>query len=146
MKLNKKFVLVVCCLLVAAVAGLSLSIFQHKTKVDAPINSQMRTYHYPMSLVEQIRKSPNPGELVYKSYCVSCHAEKPIIDLHAPRVGHPEDWIWVRKLGMDQAVKLAFKGYNTMPARGGCFECSDEEIKAAIVYMLGRSQSQKQGQ
>jgi cytochrome c5 len=29
----------------------------------------------------------------------------------------------------------AIKGFNAMPAKGGCAACSDDEIKNAVAYM-----------
>jgi cytochrome c5 len=33
-------------------------------------------------------------------------------------------------------VASSIKGLNAMPAKGTCFKCMDEDLKAAISYML----------
>jgi len=37
---------------------------------------------------------------------------------------------------MDTLLKMTIQGVGAMPARGGCFECSDGQLKEAIIYML----------
>jgi cytochrome c5 len=38
--------------------------------------------------------------------------------------------------GMETLVKHAIEGYNAMPARGLCADCSDQEIADAVAYMV----------
>ena len=37
-------------------------------------------------------------------------------------------------------LKNAINGINAMPPKGMCMECSDDEIKDAIEYMVSKSQ------
>jgi cytochrome c5 len=37
---------------------------------------------------------------------------------------------------METMVKHAIQGYNAMPARGLCADCSDQEIADAVAYMV----------
>ena len=37
---------------------------------------------------------------------------------------------------IDGLFKHTDEGFNAMPARGGCFECSDRQLKLAIAAML----------
>jgi cytochrome c5 len=37
--------------------------------------------------------------------------------------------------GMETLVKHADEGFNTMPPKGLCFDCSADEFKALIEYM-----------
>ncbi len=37
-------------------------------------------------------------------------------------------------------VKHAIEGFNAMPPKGMCMDCSDDEIKAAVEYMVEQSQ------
>ncbi len=39
---------------------------------------------------------------------------------------------------MDTLLSNALNGFNAMPPRGTCADCSEEEIQAAINYMLGK--------
>ncbi|MDW3125150.1 cytochrome c5 family protein, partial [Vibrio sp. 1974] len=38
--------------------------------------------------------------------------------------------------GKDVLVKHALEGFNAMPAKGTCMDCSDDEIIAAIDHMI----------
>jgi cytochrome c5 len=41
---------------------------------------------------------------------------------------------------MDTLQANAINGLNAMPPKGLCMACSDEELRAAIEYMVGKSQ------
>ena len=41
--------------------------------------------------------------------------------------------------GMDALMNSALNGKNAMPARGLCGTCSDDELQAAVEYMLDNS-------
>jgi cytochrome c5 len=40
---------------------------------------------------------------------------------------------------MDTLLSNAINGINAMPAKGTCAACSDDELKAAIEYILSQS-------
>ncbi|RUR11960.1 cytochrome c5 family protein [Legionella sp. km772] len=92
--------------------------------------------HRPQDFLNQIKGSTNEGAQIYQHFCVNCHASKPIIPLGAPRFGEQKDW----NDRLKQDIKIIFKhteeGMNAMPPRGGCFECSDEQLALALVEML----------
>jgi cytochrome c5 len=96
----------------------------------------MQTFHYPTLFVNQLHGDPKAGEKIYKEYCASCHAPEPIIDVRAPAMNNPKDWQSRRQIGLDNLLTITVKGIGAMPARGGCFECSDDQLKATIAYML----------
>ncbi len=73
------------------------------------------------------------GEQVYNSACVACHTTGV---LGAPRLGNAEDWAPRLAQGMDVVLEHSINGLNAMPPRGTCTKCSDEEILAAIEYMI----------
>ena len=98
-------------------------------------------YHHPEQQLEQMRKQGNMGQGIYEDYCASCHAEDPMIPTGAPRIGHKEDWDFRTKKGIDLMFKITDEGLGIMPARGGCFECTDDEIKEAIKFMLPKKDS-----
>jgi cytochrome c5 len=41
--------------------------------------------------------------------------------------------------GMEMLVNNAYNGYNAMPAKGLCADCSKEEIAAVVKYMIEKS-------
>ena len=74
------------------------------------------------------------GEDVYNSACVACHAAGV---LGAPKLHVAADWQpRLDERGLDGVWQNALNGINAMPPRGTCSSCSDDEIKAAIEYMI----------
>lgn len=77
---------------------------------------------------------PRSGEAVYNAACVNCHASGV---LGAPKHRAAEEWQpRLDERGFDQIWQNAINGYNAMPPKGACNDCSDDEIKAAIEYMI----------
>ena len=95
--------------------------------------------HRPVAFVEAIKEKENAGELVYQQFCALCHAENPMIKLNAPRINHPKEWGDSLQLSIDEMLANIDEGMGTMPPRGGCFECSDDQLRAAIAYMLPKN-------
>jgi cytochrome c5 len=92
--------------------------------------------HHPQEFLKAVSGTKDEGGQIYKHYCANCHAQKPLIALGAPRIGEEGDW----KSRLKQSVNTLFlhtdEGYNGMPARGGCFECTDKQLILAIVAMV----------
>lgn len=73
------------------------------------------------------------GEMIYGTVCAACHAAAV---LGAPQPGSAE-MAKRAEAGMDAMMKNAVNGLNnTMPARGGRPDLSDEQIQAVIEFML----------
>ncbi len=92
--------------------------------------------HHPQEFLKEVAGSKHEGSLIVEHYCAMCHAEKPLVSLGAPRIGNATDWEPRLKSGLDVLFKHLDAGYNAMPARGGCFECSDEQLMMAINALL----------
>ena len=76
------------------------------------------------------------GKQVYETVCAACHGNAiPGI----PHVGTKADWSDRIKKGKDTLHKHAIEGFNTMPAKGGRGDLSDDEVKAAVDYMVNQS-------
>lgn len=74
------------------------------------------------------------GEEVYNSACIACHGAGV---LGAPKFQVAAEWQpRLDEKGFDTIWKNAINGINAMPPRGTCGSCSDDEIKAAIEYMI----------
>lgn len=100
------------------------------------ISNSWSASHHPQDFLKSIAGSKNEGTLIVEHYCAMCHAEKPTISLGAPSVGNAIAWEPRIKQGIDVLLKHTDEGLNAMPARGGCFECSDEQLVLAILAML----------
>ncbi|NKI18355.1 cytochrome c5 family protein [Spongiibacter sp. KMU-166] len=68
----------------------------------------------------------------YKKSCYACHG---FGANGAPKTGSAEDWAPRLEKGMDTLVKHAAEGFGTMPPKGLCFDCSNEDFKALIEFM-----------
>ncbi|AZS77363.1 cytochrome c5 family protein [Achromobacter spanius] len=76
----------------------------------------------------------NPaGEKLYKSVCFACHATGVA---NAPKFGDKAAWEPYIKTGMDAMVKVAMQGKPPMPPKGGAANASEEDIRAAVQYMV----------
>ena len=54
----------------------------------------------------------------------------------APKTGDAGDWAPRIAQGKDVLADHAINGFNAMPAKGSCMDCSDDEIIAAIEHMI----------
>lgn len=93
--------------------------------------------HHPGEFLSEIKGSPDEGALIVQHFCAVCHAEHPQIAVGAPRVGYFEDWRARLKQGFASLVRHTDEGLNAMPPRGGCFECTDEQLSLAINSLIG---------
>jgi cytochrome c5 len=76
----------------------------------------------------------NPaGEKLYKSTCFACHATGVA---GAPKFGDKAAWAPRIATGMGELLKVAISGRGAMPPRGGAANSSDDDLKAAIQYMV----------
>lgn len=80
---------------------------------------------------------PKSGETVYNSNCMACHTTGAA---GAPKLGDAAVWSARAAIGIDALVASAIKGVNAMPPKGLCMTCSDDELKAAIEYIIANSQ------
>lgn len=122
--------------LTVCIAATAFMIVTHAEQVTT---KSKHSFHHPQEFKQALKNAQHPGEKIYQKLCANCHALKPLIPLGAPRIGVVDDW----KPRMTRNVQAMFEkidvGFNAMPARGGCFECSDQELKEAIAYMLPKN-------
>lgn len=79
---------------------------------------------------------PKSGKDVYTGFCTTCHGAGV---MGAPKYGTAADWAPRVTKGKDTLYTHAISGFNAMPPKGMCAACSDDEIKAAVDYMLDGS-------
>lgn len=78
----------------------------------------------------------NPGEEIYGQYCFSCHG--PGLN-GAPKLGDVDGWAPRIAKGTDLMLQATIEGIPpAMPPRGLCMSCSDEELRAVVLYMSGQ--------
>ncbi|WP_322011775.1 c-type cytochrome [Paraburkholderia sp. J12] len=76
------------------------------------------------------------GESVYGSVCFACHGTGAA---GAPKLGDKAAWLPRISEGDATLLHHALLGFKAMPPRGGCSDCSDADIKAAVAYMTAKS-------
>jgi cytochrome c5 len=82
-------------------------------------------------------EATHPGEAVYNRSCFSCHAAGVA---NAPRPGDAEAWAPRLAKGRELLLESVRRGMPPgMPPGGLCTGCSDEELAAALDYMLTRT-------
>lgn len=80
--------------------------------------------------------APKSGEDVYNSTCHMCHAAGVG---GAPKLGDKAAWKARIAQGKNTLHDHAIHGFNAMPPKGTCMACSDDEIMAAVDYMVAHS-------
>jgi len=76
------------------------------------------------------------GAEIYNNQCIACHVTG---YSGAPKIGHKKDWQARLDKGLEALFKSARYGLNAMPPRGGNPKLSDEEVKAAVAFMVSES-------
>lgn len=79
---------------------------------------------------------PRTGKQVYSAHCSACHGTGAA---GAPKFGNAADWKPHIAKGMPTLYKHAMSGFNAMPPKGMCSDCSEAEIKNAVQYMVSNS-------
>ena len=75
------------------------------------------------------------GERVFTRTCLSCHAK----GVHgAPRLGDITDWEERLRQDQETLIRHAISGHGRMPPKGGFYMLSDEEVAAAVAYVIDR--------
>jgi cytochrome c5 len=74
------------------------------------------------------------GQAVFDQNCAACHK------MLSPKFGDKAAWAPRIKLGADALVASVIKGKGGMPPRAGKPGLSDDDIKAAVEYVISHSQ------
>jgi len=81
------------------------------------------------------------GAAIYNSGCMACHASGVA---GSPKVGDKEAWVDRIAQGAELLYEHAIVGYQGkagyMPPKGGFAHLSDDDVKAAVDYMVSQSQ------
>jgi cytochrome c5 len=88
------------------------------------------------SAVASTGGSERSGEDLY-SRCQGCHGTGA---MGAPKFGSLADWAPRVERGIDDVLQVAIAGIGAMPPKGGCMDCSDNELKSVIQYMMDSGQ------
>ncbi len=83
----------------------------------------------------------NNGKTVYNKICFACHKDGVA---GAAAISNKERWQENAEKGMETMVKNVKAGvingkYGTMPPKGACMDCTDQDIYDSIHYMMKES-------
>ncbi|SCZ64572.1 c-type cytochrome [Thiohalomonas denitrificans] len=78
------------------------------------------------------------GQAVYNKACLACHASGAA---GAPKMGDSAAWEPRIAKGMDALYESANTGVpgTAMMPKGNCPDCSEEDLQAAVDFMVGNS-------
>ena len=75
------------------------------------------------------------GEAIFEDNCAGCHDGG-----GAPQIGDNDAWQSRIDEGMDELYASAINGVGGMPAKGGNADLTDDEVKAAVDYIVDESE------
>ncbi len=78
------------------------------------------------------------GQEIYNYRCKTCHERN---TQGAPMPGDDYEWQLRAAKGFDVLIEHTILGYQRtlMPAKGGCKDCTEIELRNAVIYMLKNS-------
>ncbi len=94
--------------------------------------------------IEPSNKAPSlsRGKQVYTKVCVICHQNG---EMSAPIIGDPANWYMrLKSSGLTGLYRHVIHGFNSMPIKGACVTCSDNDIISAVDYILNESLTRSQ--
>ena len=98
-----------------------------------PLSANKSNQMAGSSSSESVAVALDPGESLYNTVCQACHTAG---IAGAPKTGDKTAWSERVKLGNDTLSKSVINGKNMMPARGGATNASNDDIRAAVDFML----------
>jgi cytochrome c5 len=82
------------------------------------------------------------GKQVYVNTCIICHQDG---KMSAPVIGNGANWYMrLQQSGLTGLYRHAIYGYNSMPIKGACVNCNEDDLKAAVDYILDKSLSRSE--
>ncbi|WKD49648.1 c-type cytochrome [Microbulbifer spongiae] len=130
----------VAALTVSAAAAVAQSVDQEIAERIAPAGKTCMKGEACAAAVaaapESASAAGRSGEQIYNASCFTCHAAGVA---GAPKLGDVAAWAPRIAKGMETLYSNAINGINAMPPKGLCMDCSDDEIKATVDYMVEKS-------
>lgn len=127
-------------------AEVNYNSLRHLTEADRlAIATYLKTVvsEEPMGL-EPSNAAPSlsRGRQVYMKACVICHQNG---EMSAPLIGDSANWyLRLKSSGLTGLYRHVIHGFNSMPVKGGCVTCSDNDIISSVDYLLNESLTRSQ--
>ena len=87
----------------------------------------------PEEVVAETAAASRDGQTVYKTACFACHD---VGVAGAPKLGDAAAWAPRIAKGNDALYSSLQNGLNAMPPKGTCMNCSNDELRAVLDYMI----------
>lgn len=87
----------------------------------------------PLAFAFSATAAQADGEATYNQACMACHMTGAA---GAPKRGDADAWAPRLEKGIDTLYEHSINGFQAMPPKGGQVSLSDDEVKAAVDYML----------
>lgn len=81
---------------------------------------------------EQLAVGQRDGVTIYLLVCASCH-DRNVPGV--PQLANRADWTERLQKDLHTLYRNTLTGYNAMPEKGLCEDCTNEELKRAVVFM-----------
>lgn len=101
----------------------------------APDGNVMMAGQAPV--VTGVASAGRSAESIYNVSCVACHDYGVA---GAPKMGDVAAWANRLQQGIETVYANAINGIRGMPAMGTCMDCTEDDIRSTIDYMLENSQ------
>lgn len=86
--------------------------------------------------MSSLLNSSDIGAHIFVTTCSTCHANGVA---GAPKYKDKNAWQPRITKGIDTLLQHVKEGYNAMPPRGTCSECTDTDLRKAIEFMMAGS-------
>ena len=84
---------------------------------------------------QELRRRPT-ARLFYSQTCAACHANGVA---NAPKLADKAAWAPRVKAGKDLLIVSVLKGKGAMPPKGGNASLSEEDVRAAVNYIVAQT-------
>lgn len=122
---------------IAPVAGFVLSHSHPSPRQDIPPLAIETTPLQPAESLLSLDSINPAGESLYKNACFACHNSGVA---NAPKLGDRAAWAPYIVIGIDKMTQVVMQGKGAMPPKGGAAMASEEDIRAAVAYMVNAAQ------
>lgn len=79
------------------------------------------------------------GEYIYLTVCSTCHSQN---TPGVPQISNRADWSERLKKDRTELYINSINGFNAMPEKGFCEDCTDEELKRAVNFIISSVDNQ----
>lgn len=104
---------------------------------DIAVNNRIQSVGI-VKVSDGVEPGSRTGEQVFQKICIQCHDTNATIQF-SPKLGNSADWAPRIAKGYETLIQNAINGFNTMPARGGGLDLTDDEVARAIAFMANQS-------